>query len=523
MSRIPVFVEKSLRKHWNKGGETCIFIAREPVRGSSEAEEDVENCSESEVGNNSSLAVSVVSCVKGVINSAAVKPNRSNRDRKSCIPVKESGIKNFGWSGQKLTPAKSVLTPAPVTKTRTRLKTKSKTSEVESATESLTISTATSVRGRLKAKTKNSESEGASTSQLLAPAKSALSPQWAFKSSVNSAIKSFSASKHATPASDTCTSVDHGNASKILTSFEYEDSEPECFQHEIRTRLESDSPASVKGLNKKLTSIPLGRNTQCRLNFSEAESKSIQHEVKTKLHDNSPVFCEELNKNSAKISCGKIKLQPRKRPLSNSRTCNEILSLNNEDNTNIDASKIEYKSTENLKADQKENSSTCNSNTQPGGAGALNNSSDDRNWSDNNQILDNPIKETGCIDCNTELQDKQKTQFIDGDVSGHITCVISSPPSTYRKQTKVQKRAEGSDVKIAHKSSKLPLFNKRSLPRTPSEIRTVKYGQKVIQESKDHEISKKSEGNKDVENKDRNPCWEVVKLSREIHAARGLY
>ena len=520
-----MFVERTIRKHWNKEGETCIFIAREAGRESSASDVDeVEKVD----GANGSLSLSVVSCVKGIINSScycpkcsALTPSRGTGDRKSCIPIKENGVKNFGWNGPRLTPAKSILTPAPVLKTRSKSKTKTKPSEAGNSEASRSRATAACPSERQAAKSKIPKVELTSKSQLITPKKSASSPQYASKWAFNTPTKSFSSSKVDHHVANT-TSDDLGQDSKTLTSFEYEDSEPECFQHEIRARLASDSPASVKGFNKEdhhVKSWSAGK----RLNGQRSESEHLintQSDINTLQNDKAKPK-EVFHKKLIKSPPEKLKLS--KRAQSYLTTSSEDMCILDDKDRNLDLAEIENLDDENYKADQEK-------------ADDINESLDEIENPDNYKHSGKP----GYLDtCDTEpgdvvgQGDQQNSQlskvdissFSEVDDSGHVTCVISSPPSTCRKEIRIpDKNSDEAKQKTGcvYKSSKLPVFNKRSLPKTPSEVRTVKYGQKLVQKN---QVSATKAGKVEKafdRNNDRHVC-EVGLSGRESHTVRGLY
>ena len=521
-----MFVERPIRKHWNKEGETCIFIAREAGRDSSAS--DVEEL-EKVNGANGSLSLSVVSCVKGIINSScycpkcsALTPSRGAGDRKSCIPIKENGVKNFGWNGPRLTPAKSILTPTPVLKTRSKSKTKTKPSEAENSKALKSLVNAACPSERQAAKSKIPKVELTSKSQLMTPKRSAFSPQYASKWAFNTPTKSFSSSKVDNHVANN-TSDDLGHDSKTLTSFEYEDSEPECFQHEIRARLASDSPASIKGFNKEDRRVKTWSAGK-KLNGQRSESEHMintQSDVNT-LQKGKAKPKEVFHKKLVKTPPDKAK--PSKRAQSYLTTSSEDICILDDKDRNLDLAEIENLDDEKYKKILEK-------------ADDINESLDGIENPNNYQHSG----KSGYIDtCDLELVDvagqgdQQNSQlskvdissFSEVDDSGHVTCVISSPPSTCRKEIKIPaKNSDEAKQKTGctgHKSSKLPVFNKRSLPKTPSEVRTVRYGQKLVQKNQ-AAVTKTGKVEKAFDrNNDKYVCEEGLS-GRESHTVKGLY
>ena len=465
MSRIPVFVEKSPRKNWNKRAETCIFIARESVKTSSEVDDLIHDTVQT-VSNNS-MSVSVVSCVKGVVNRScccpdckeiseiSTKSRTKDGVKESFIPIKDNGVKSFGWNGSKLTPAKSILTPAPV-KVKSKFKTKTKLGDI-----------------------------GVIPSKVLAPAKSSQSPQRAFRS----AFKVIANNDTGLSSKQTGDKLSHDRVrkgdSRPLTSLDYEDSEPECFQHEIRTRLPSDSPASVKGLKnsggKKRQQKPSRLESFNFPNGVESESKSL-----TGSYDG----------NKGSHACTRLELHSKK-PELNLEECRKL---------ELNTSNLErFESSKNVDHDSKKsNHDVDNDQILP-----QEEADDDKSFSD--QTLD----EISSIHT-TVVEKFSDSQHLEAEVadvkssdisarnghvddSGHVTCVISSPPSGRAAKVvndHVTSKNRQNAVGTIQKSSKLPLFYKRKLPKPPSEVRTIKYGQKVIQENKENhlETCKKPKG-----------------------------
>ena len=525
MSRIPVFVEKSPRKNWDKGGETCIFIARRSVTTSSEVEDDLDRGTQSEMVKNSSM--SVVSCVKGVVNSSCycleckelasitTKFKKADGGRKSFIPIKEGGLKTFGWNGPKLTPAKSILTPAPVNKTRSRLKTKS-------------------------SKTNKEEHSGSSKICIssLTPAKSLMSPTRASKSAFKSVLKTAKLQEHAlkqcAPSSCDASGVNRSD-SKSLTSFEYEDSEPECFQHEVRNRLASDSPASVKGLNKENSKFT---TTKVKQNCSRVDNECPKNAFRTEIENDGHLTIQNFVNEGKNSVVAKLDLCCSEKTHSQSTIYSEIKNCDNVscDSPGADVldTKDDYYKGINRITDELESAQHVQEDV-----------SDDvdqimtpphKNLANTCSLLEPQAKSfQNHIDNATELLAKQKITSGEIDKSGHVTCVISSPPSgrLTKAQARIPPRSDhgpGTESGCsAKKLSKLPVYSKRALPKTPSEIRTVKYGQKIVQENKDcvKEITEKSEPNKihvDKNNKSKHFSKNTfIKTVRDVTAEKGLY
>ena len=494
MSRIPVFVEKSPRKNWNKKAETCIFIARESVKTSSEVEDDVVNDNLETVSNNS-VSVSVVSCVRGVVNSSCYCPDCKEISRistksrtkdgmkKSFIPIKDGGVKTFGWNGSKLTPAKSILTPAPV-KVKSRLKTKSKAGD-----------------------------EGMVSSKMLAPAKSAQSPQRAFRSAFK-VIPNNETGSSSKQIVDKSAARDSNTKreSKYLTSFEYEDSEPECFQHEIPTRLASDSPASVKGLKN----CDIKKHQQERLKSECNSQKEIENESKTLIGS------YEENKDSQTI----IKLQYSRKPELNSEQCRKHEIKHTSNAESLDKAKDVELAINDIYHDA-DNDAVVTPHEEISPDQSFTNETLDEISSIQTTVLER-ISDSDHLEIalNNNTQLNERTDKVDD--SGHVTCVISSPPSgraaEVAKNHGTSKNRQNTSG-TTQKTSKLPLFYKRKLPKPPSEVRTVKYGQKIIQENKENRLQtcKKSKGSEGIPKIKKTLESSAVRNKREQSCKEGLY
>ena len=468
MSRIPIFVEKSPRKNWNKKAETCIFIARESVKTSSEIDDDLVH-DRAETVSNGSRSVSVVSCVKGVVNRScncvdckeiseiSTKTRTKDGVKKSFIPIKDSGMKSYGWTGSKLTPAKSILTPAPV-KVKSKVKTKNKSGD-----------------------------DGVISPKVLAPAKSSQSPRRSFRSAfkvISNTETETPSKRHADkPSQDRTRKCD----SRHMTSLDYEDSEPECFQHELKTRLPNDSPASVKGLKN--------------YNWMKHEQKGDRLDTEKEIKNQSKSVLGSYDEHQGSQAHTEVTLQSKNQDL-NSKELISGFSKHEQNSCGeekLDESKNEHYDCKN--GNQHNDNDNIFPQEEP-----VDNSISDQTLDEISSIhttivekvSDSHHMETEVLekDSNVNARSAIKSRV---DDSGHVTCVISSPPSgraakVVNDHVTVENRL--STVGTVQKSSKLPLFYKRKLPKPPSEVRTVKYGQKVTQEIKENhlETCKKTKG-----------------------------